>query len=121
MPRTRSLVSLSAVTNITGIREVRGIALDAAAHLESGGPVVDAEVAGRHRHVEDAEIGMMLEGRRYRGRSIDGGYRLVTEAVQLIEQQLDVGGNVVSNENDLGLIPRSSHYLRGRLADEAKM
>ena len=85
------------------------VALDAAADFEPGGAVVDAEVARRHRDIEDAEIGMMLEGRRHRGRSVDGGYRFVTQAVQLVEQQLDVGGNVVSDENYLGLRIPISH------------
>ena len=55
---------------------------------------------------------MMLECRRDGGRSIDGGYCLVTETVQLVEQQLDVGGNVVSNENYLGLRIRAISHIR---------
>jgi len=89
------------------------IALDAAANLETGGAIVDAEIPGRHRHIEYAEIRMMLEGRRNRRRSVDGRYRLVAEAVQLVEQQLDVGGNVVSNENYLGLGIRAISHIRG--------
>ena len=37
------------------------IALDAPANLEAGGSIVAAEITGRHRHVEDTEIGLALE------------------------------------------------------------
>ena len=75
------------------------IALDAAADLESRRAIVDAEVAGGHRHVEDAEVGTMLEARGERRRSVRGGDGAEAQHVQLIEQQLDVRRDVVGDEN----------------------
>ena len=85
---------------MTGMRDVRAIALDAAANLESGGSGIHAKVAGRHRHVEDAEIRRMLEAGRDRGRSVVRRDGAIAECVQLVEQQLDVGRNVIGNEDD---------------------
>ena len=69
-------------------RNSRGprVALDAATHLEACRAVVDAEVTSRHGHVEDAEIGMLLERGGYSRRTIYGGDRVVTQTVQLVQQ-----------------------------------
>ena len=86
------------------------IALDAPAHLEARGPVVDAEVARRHRDVEDAEVRAMLETRRKRRRAVRRGNRAEPQHVQLIEQKLDVRRDVVGDEYQRRVSRRSGAF-----------
>ena len=44
---------------------------------------------------------MLLECGSYRGGTVDCRYRFVAEAVELVEQQLDVGRDVVGYEYEL--------------------
>jgi hypothetical protein len=76
------------------------VALDAAAHLESGRTIIDAEVAGGHRHVEDAQVRLLLEARLQRGWAVVRCDRAKAEHVQLVKEQLHVRGDVVRHEDD---------------------
>src|SRR5207302_7762349 len=61
------------------------ISLDAPTHFKPRRAVVDAEIPGRHRDIENAKIRMLLEGGSDRRRTIRSRYRLVAEAVKLVE------------------------------------
>ena len=78
------------------------VALDAAAHFEAGIAVGDPEVAGRHRDVENAEVGMVLEAGGHRPGAVVGSDRAKPEQGQLVGQQLDVGVDVVGDEDERG-------------------
>src|SRR5437868_10202995 len=80
-----------------------GIALYAAANLEAGGPIIHPEISCGHGDVEYAEIGVPLERGGYCRRAVSGGGGRIAQAVQLVEQELDVGGDVVRYEYELGL------------------
>ena len=75
------------------------IGLDTPADFEAGVAVIAAEVARRHRDVEDAEIGAMLEARREGAGPVRRGDGAKAEDVQLVEQELDVRRDVVGDEN----------------------
>ncbi len=83
------------------------IALDPPADLEPGRPVVHAEVAGRHRHVEDAQVRPTLEAHRQRRRAIRRRERAKSQHVELVEQQLHVRRHVVGDENQRGVRGRA--------------
>ena len=68
--RTRSVVSLSAVTKITGMRAVRGSRL---MRRQTSNPVDRSstpQIAGGHRDIENAEIRLVLETGAHRRRSV---------------------------------------------------
>ena len=91
------------------------VALDTPADLEAGGPVVTPQVAGWHRDIENAKVGAM-RGRRFnRRRSVLGGDRAIAEHVELVEQQLHVGGHVVRHENERALVSHCAHGVAPRL------
>ena len=97
---TRSVVSLSAVTKMTGMRAVRGSRLMRRHTSNPVVAVVHAEVAGGHRDVEDAEVGLLLEAGGERRRPVVRRDRAEAEHVELVEEQLHVRRNVVGDEDE---------------------
>ena len=71
-----------------------------------GARVVDAEVAGGHRHVEDAEVGMAFGADPQRRRAVVGRDGAEAEDVQLVEEELHVRGHVVRDEDERGVSRR---------------
>jgi hypothetical protein len=100
------------------------VALEPPAHLEAGGAVGHAEVAGGHRHVEQADVRAPLERQREGARPVVGGDRPVPEELKLIGEQLHVGRHVVGDEDErrVGVAavaaarPRARGAQRGRAA-----
>ena len=93
-----------------------GIALYAAANLEAGGPIIHPEISCGHGDVEYAEIGVPLERGGYCRRAVSGGGGRIAQTVQLVEQELDVGGDVVRYEYELGLRLARVRHIRGKLS-----
>ena len=75
------------------------VAFHAAAHFEAGRAVIDAEVTGGHRDVENREIGAAVETRRQRRRRITRHHGAKAERFELVDEQLDVRIHIVGNED----------------------
>src|SRR6185437_796646 len=80
------------------------VALDTATHFESRGSVIDAQLPGGHRDVENTQVGVMLDARSDRRRPIDGRDRAEAQSLQLVEQKLHVRRHIVGDQNERWLL-----------------
>ena len=62
------------------------------------------EITGRHRDIQNTEIGTMLDARGYGGGAIYGADGAEPECFELIEQKLHVRRHVVGDEDQRGLL-----------------
>jgi hypothetical protein len=76
------------------------VALEAPAHLEAGQAVGDAEVPGGHAHVEQADVGSRRERQGERAGPVLREDGAEAEQLQLVREELDVGGHVVGDQHE---------------------
>src|SRR5690606_35482088 len=80
--------------NTSGARSV----LDAATDFKACGTIVHSKRSGRHRNVQDTEIRLPAKTECECRRTIFRGHHPIAEIPELLHNDLDVRGDIVSNQ-----------------------